>query len=205
MPKIEPFELYSSAYEDWFVKNENIYKLELQTLKLLIPPNSYGVEIGIGSGRFALPLGIKIGVEPSPAMSEIARGRGIEVVKGVAEDLPFKAGTFDFALLVTTICFVDDIEKTFSEVHRVLKETGCIIVGFVDENSEMGRKYLARKNKSKFYKDANFFSSEDVLNYLTKAGFKNFEIKQTILPENKKTLIENGFGKGSFVVIKGTV
>jgi len=205
MPKIAPFELFTDAYEKWFVDNKQIYELELETVKQLIPPNSYGMEVGVGSGRFAVPLGIKIGVEPSPAMAEIARERGIEVVDGVAEKLPFKDDSFDFVLLVTTICFVDDIGKTFSEVFRVLRKNGCIIVGFVDKNSSMGKKYLAKKNKSKFYNNAVFFSSEDVLNHLSKAGFNDFEIKQTILSENKNTLIENGFGNGSFVVIKGKI
>ncbi len=203
MPKIEPFELFTDAYEKWFVDNKQIYELELETIKQLIPPKSYGMEVGVGSGRFAAPLGIEIGVEPSPAMAEIARERGIEVEDGVAEKLPFKDDSFDFVLLVTTICFVDDIEKTFNEARRVLRKNGCIIVGFVDKNSSMGKKYLAKKNKSKFYNNAVFFSSEDVLNHLSKAGFNDFEIKQTILSENKNALIENGFGNGSFVVIKG--
>ena len=203
MPKIEPFELSTDAYEKWFVDNKQIYELELETIKQLIPPKSYGMEVGVGSGRFAAPLSIEIGVEPSPAMAEIARERGIEVEDGVAEKLPFKDDSFDFVLLVTTICFVDDIEKTFNEARRVLRKNGCIIVGFVDKNSSMGKKYLAKKNKSKFYNNAVFFSSEDVLNHLSKAGFNDFEIKQTILSENKNALIENGFGNGSFVVIKG--
>ena len=36
-------------------------------------------------------------------------------------------------------------------------------------------------------------------------GFNDFIIKQTILSENKNVLIENGFGNGSFVVIKGKI
>ena len=109
MPKTEPFELFTDAYEKWFVDNKQIYELELETVKQLLPPKSHGLEVGVGSGRFAAPLGIKIGVEPSRAMAEIARKRGIEVVVGVAEKLPFKDNSFDFVLLVTTICFVDDM------------------------------------------------------------------------------------------------
>jgi len=205
MPKIEPFELFTDAYEKWFVDNKQIYELELETVKQLLPPKSRGLEVGVGSGRFAAPLGIKTGIEPSPAMAKIARNCGIEVIDGVAEKLPFKDDEFDFVLLVTTICFVDDIEKTFSEAYRVLKKNGCVIVGFVDKNSSMGKKYLAKKDKSKFYNNAVFFSSEDVLNHLSKAGFNDFEIKQTILSENENILIKDGFGDGSFVVIKGKI
>ena len=90
MPKIEPFELFSDAYDDWFIKNKNIYELELEAVKQFIPLNSYGLEVGVGSGKFAAPLGIKIGVVPSNAMSKKARKLGIKVFKGVAEKLPFE-------------------------------------------------------------------------------------------------------------------
>ena len=203
MAKIEPFELFADAYNDWFVKNKNIYELELEAVKQLMPTDAYGLEVGIGSGKFAAPLGIKIGVEPSKAMAKKARELGIKVHDGVAENLPFEDNTFDFVLFITTICFVDDIRKSFEEAYRVLKKGGSIIVGFVDKESEMGKEYLAKKDKSKFYNIATFYSTDEVLTHLVKAGFCNFKIKQTILSENEKELIKNGYGEGSFVVIKG--
>ena len=65
------------------------------------------------------------------AMRKLARERKIRVYNAVAESLPFEAGQFDFALMVTTICFVDDIEKSFKEVKRILKSGGLFIIGFV--------------------------------------------------------------------------
>jgi len=65
MPRIESFEVYSQEYDNWFVRNKDIYHAEINAIKQVIPKNKKGVEIGIGTGRFALPLGIKIGVEPS--------------------------------------------------------------------------------------------------------------------------------------------
>ena len=203
MPKIEPFELFSNAYDDWFIKNKNIYELELEAVRQLMPSDAYGLEVGVGSGKFAAPLGIKTGVEPSKAMAEKARALGIKVFNGVAEELPFEDNIFDFVLFVTTICFVDDIKKTFSEAYRVLKKEGSIIVGFVDKESEMGNKYLVKKNKSKFYNIATFYSTDEIIKLLTIMGFNRFEFKQTIFPGNENQLIYDGFGKGSFVVIKG--
>ena len=40
------------------------------------------VEIGVGTGRFAFPLGIRSGLEPLAKMATIARDRGISVVEG---------------------------------------------------------------------------------------------------------------------------
>lgn len=201
MAKIEPFEKYSEEYDNWFVRHKKLYQLELKAVKSFIPDDKKGVEIGVGSARFAEPLDIKNGVEPSKKIASIAEKRGINVYNATAEHLPFDDETFDFALLVTTICFVDDILKTFQETYRILKKNGSIIVGFIDKNSKLGKKYQTRKMQSRFYKHAIFYSVEDVKNFLKQAKFEHFSIKQTIFPD-KRQKIEEGYGKGSFIVIK---
>lgn len=40
---------------------------------MLLPNIGKGVEIGVGTGRFSAPLGIKLGVDPSWEMSKLAR------------------------------------------------------------------------------------------------------------------------------------
>ncbi|MCI4397492.1 MAG: class I SAM-dependent methyltransferase [Acidobacteria bacterium] len=203
MPKTGPFEEHSDRYDEWFERNRDVYHAELEAIRQLIPsPNAKGLEVGVGSGKFAVPLGIKIGVEPSERMAAKAEKCGILVFRDVAENLPFSDCEFDFVLMVTTICFVDDILKSFREASRVLKPRGCIIVGFVDKESELGRKYIDRRNKSVFYKEATFFSVAEVCKHLTDAGFGNMTFKQTLIPGEKKETIQDGFGKGGFVVAK---
>lgn len=204
MPKIESFEKHSDAYDQWFEKNHTLYEAELEVIRQLIPPGTEGVEVGVGSGRFAAPLGIKIGVEPSEKMALKARKQGIEVYPGVAENLPFPDNSFDFVLMVTTICFVDDIANSFAEAFRVLKPKATIIVGFIDKESTMGKHYEAKRHDSKFYKNANFFSTQEVIKHLNSAGFQESEIKQTLLPGAAPETILDGFGKGAFVAIKAT-
>jgi ubiquinone/menaquinone biosynthesis C-methylase UbiE len=205
MIRYESFEKYSKDYDEWFIKNKNIYSSELNAIKGLIPSDKFGVEIGVGTGRFALPLGIKVGVEPSKKMAEISRNRGIQVFKGVAEQLPFNNKIFDFILSVTTICFVDDIKKSFKEAYRVLKNEGYIIVGFVDKESDLGKQYQIKRTKSKFYKDATFYSTKEVIDLLRKTNFKKIVIRQTVFPSrnDRRDLVEDGYGKGNFVIIKG--
>lgn len=203
MPKTESFEKYSDVYDEWFKKNFDLYEAELEAIRQLIPPpGSEGMEVGVGSGKFAAPLGIKIGVEPSEKMAIKAGMQGINVYPGVAEELPFSDGRFDFVLMVTTICFVDDVIKSFREAFRVLRPNGCIIVGFVDKESELGRQYADKREKSKFYKDATFFSTQEVLRYLKETGFGTVKIKQTLIPGESKKNVLDGYGKGAFVVIR---
>jgi len=207
MAKTEPFERHTVKYEEWFSKNVLAYKSELQAVRYLLPKRGTGVEIGAGTGRFAAPLGIRVGIEPSKTMREMAQKRGIEVIDGVAEALPFEDCQFDFALMVTTICFVDDIEASFKEAFRVIKPAGFFINGFVDRKSSLGKFYQKHRSKNVFYKIARFYSVDEVIPYLKKAGFRNLTFTQTIfhaLEEIKEVeTIKEGYGEGSFVVASG--
>ncbi|SHF19602.1 Ubiquinone/menaquinone biosynthesis C-methylase UbiE [Thermoanaerobacter uzonensis DSM 18761] len=205
MPKISAFEKHFDRYEEWFEKNEYAYQSELDAVKLLMPKFEKGLEVGIGTGKFAVPLGIKSGIEPSYQMRKIALERGLNVVDGVAENLPFEDNSFDLVLMVTTVCFVDDVLKSFKECFRVLKNSGTILIGFVDRESTIGKIYQANKEKSLFYKEAMFYSTSEIVELLYKAGFKNFNFSQTIFKKldeiKEKEPVRYGFGKGSFIVI----
>ena len=205
MARTKPFEEHPFQYEDWFQRNKFAYESELQAISSQLPERRDGVEIGVGSGRFAAPLGIKIGVEPAGNMSKIARTRGIEVIEGVAEALPFHDFHFDFVLMVTTICFLDDVEVALKEAYRVIKQNGSLIIGFVDKNSSLGKLYLKHKNESVFYELATFYSVDEVVCYLKNTGFSDFCFSQTIFQDLKEIggiePIKEGYGEGSFVVI----
>jgi SAM-dependent methyltransferase len=207
MPKISPFEKYADKYDEWFEKNRWVYEAELRAVKAMMPTGGHGLEIGVGTGRFAEPLGIKIGVDPSKRMREIAQKKGIRVLEGVAERLSFDDSRFDFVLIVTTICFVDDISKALLETYRILSDKGVLIIGFVDRNSKMGKTYLKRRKENVFYKEATFFSVDELVEYMNQAGFTDLRFNQTIFGILAETgedePVKTGYGKGSFVVIRG--
>jgi SAM-dependent methyltransferase len=203
MTKATAFEENTSRYDAWFEKHPDQYHAELEALRCLLPTTGRGVEIGVGTGRFAAPLGISLGVEPSPQMAEVARRRGIEVAKGVAESLPFADNSFDFAVMVTVVCFFDDVAKSFRETWRILKPGGTLVVGFIDKDSELGRSYSHNKEQSTFYKNAQLFSARELAKFLTQAGFSGFSYRQTLFPEETPPLtVQDGFGTGGFVVIQ---
>ncbi len=205
--KIQPFELYSDQYDAWFIKYPIVYQSELRAVQEQLPPKGKGIEIGMGSGRFSEPLGINIGIEPSRKMAKIAARRDLKVIQGIAEYLPICNSQFDFVLLVTTICFLDDVIQSLREIYRILRHGGCIIVGFVDSESAIGKTYQKERMKSRFYQVARFFNVEEVLAHLNGIGFVNFNINQTLYSSlNQIKLVESvkpGYGQGAFVVVKG--
>jgi len=208
MAKTEVFDKHLAEYEQWFIDNNLVFQSELAAIQKLMPVNGNGVEIGTGSGIFASLLGIKDGIEPSFVMREKARKREINAIDGIAEKLPYPDKSYDFALMITTLCFVDDALKAFKEVNRILKKNGAFIIGFIDKNSPIGRIYLEKKDKNVFYKDAVFYDTRDVSDFLYETDFIIETVQQSVfgMPDTIKEvqIPENGYGKGSFVVIKAT-
>jgi len=199
------FDKYYEKYDAWYDKNEVAYLSELEAIKKVLPKRGKGLEIGVGTGRFAAPLGIETGIDPSKNMIRIARARGVDVRLGSGECLPFRNSTFDYVAVIITLCFVNDPQQVLKEVKRILKKDAKIIVGIIDKNSFLGKFY--QKKKSIFYKQAHFFGVKEVANLLKDVGFNKMSYYQTIfeLP-NRINLIEkpkSGFGKGGFVVISG--
>ncbi|HJS53696.1 MAG TPA: class I SAM-dependent methyltransferase, partial [Chitinophagaceae bacterium] len=169
--KTSIFESEAQDYDAWFDRHAELFQSECLALQKLVPGEGIGVEIGVGTGRFAGQLNISVGVEPAHSMAQMALARGITVIKASAEDLPFHDQTFDFALMVTTVCFLNDIPKAFNEAHRVLKKNGVFIIGMIDKESERGKGYEAQKTTNPWYRDAHFHSVKEITDLLERAGF----------------------------------
>jgi SAM-dependent methyltransferase len=199
------FDQYAQEYDHWFDENERIYQAEVNALRRVIPHSGNGIEVGAGTGRFSLPFGIELGVEPSRRMAAIARRRGLKICQATGELLPFPGKQFDYVLLVTVICFVSDMLKLLREIHRVLAPGGLLINAFIDRNSALGRVYESHKNTNKFYRQARFYSAEQVADCTRQAGFSDLIFLQTILGLPAETQdfdrIQSGYGGGAFVVL----
>ncbi|MFW6223065.1 MAG: class I SAM-dependent methyltransferase [Bacteroidota bacterium] len=202
--KDNPFDAHTREYENWFIENNILFQSELLALKQVVPINKKGIEIGIGSGIFAEQLGIQFGIDPSENMLKYARKRNLDVQKGVAEELPYDNESFDYAVFITSICFVDDTQQAIKEAKRILKKHGEIIIAIIDRATPYGKLLNEGKEQNKFYKYARFFSTDEILELLKANSFSITQIKQTL--KNLTTTIvetpEEGYGKGCFVVIK---
>ncbi len=205
MARSEPFDRLSREYDAWFEQHDSVYQSELAAVRAVVPADARGVEIGVGSGRFASPLGISEGVEPSAEMARLARERGIVVYEGTAEELPLTSGTYDYALMVTTLCFLDDPDRAVDEMFRVIKSDGRIVVGLVDRESPVGRQYEKHKAQDRFYKYATFHSASEVVDLLSHHGLSVVTTVQTVFGPlqgiTEPQAVRPGYGEGAFVVI----
>ena len=95
------------------------------------------LEIGIGSG-LNLPLygstaRSVIGLEPSPELLRMARGRGastsvpVELLEASAEAIPLDDGSVDTVVTTWTLCTIPDAPRALAEMRRVLKPGGALL------------------------------------------------------------------------------
>lgn len=164
---IDSFEKNVDRYESWFERNRLAYESELEAIRVLLPKSGKGLEVGVGTGLFAAPLGLRFGVDPARNMGKAAMKRGVKVILGIGENLPFKGGCFDIVLMVTTICFLKDVFLTLKETYRTLTNGGFIVIGFIDRESSLGKIYEIHKTDSVFYKEATFLSTDEILSFLS--------------------------------------
>ncbi|PMP59771.1 MAG: class I SAM-dependent methyltransferase [Caldisphaera sp.] len=205
------FDIYAMRYDQWYDKHRIIYEYELNAVKSA-KDRTYrpSLEIGVGSGRFAKPLNIDLGIDPSESLLKIAKGRGVNVIRSVGESLPFSNNKFNTIYILITICFLDDPIKTLKEGNRILKNKGNIIIGFVPKESKWGNYYGILKEKGNpFYKYATFYTYREILDMLEETGFNYNEIYSTLFqnPDKEETIdfVEKGYYKDAgFVVIKAT-
>ncbi len=84
-------------------------------------------------------------VEPSPAMLDRVREHAaamnvrVGVVRGIAETLPFRDGTFDRVLIDSAIDHVAGPDAAVREMTRVLRPDGRLVIGFVNYGGASAR------------------------------------------------------------------
>ena len=100
-------------------------------------------EVGCGDGGLAVELArrgaemtaIDMSDHMIAAAQERAKQAGVKLSfhVGPAEALPFEAAQFDLVVAQTILCFVKDGSPAFSEIARVLRPGGKLVIG------ELGR------------------------------------------------------------------
>lgn len=202
-PLVEHFQKTAVSYDAWYDAHPALYRTELAALRKAVPGRGRGLEIGVGTGRFASLLSVRYGLDPSPGMLGQARRRGIRAVRGYGEALPFHDRSFDLVLIVFVIEFVEDLEGFLAEAARVLRDRGRLVIGFMDRDSAWGR-YFHSTSKARAYFHPP--SPRDLITVLGRIGLRYEASWQTLFgPPPDLPRVERprkGFGRGSFVVVK---
>lgn len=168
------FDEFCDEYDAWYSSGEGelIGKSELRAIKKLLPKGT-GLEVGVGSGFFASRLGVEFGVDPAKSCLRKARSRGVKVVLGAGESLPFGENSLDFVLYSVTLCFLADSGAALKEAWRVLKPGGKVVACFISRGGPWGKFYTQKKGEGhRFYRHARLLTSGEVEGLLERAGFR---------------------------------
>lgn len=177
------FESNAERYDRWYEKNRELYERELSVIP---KPESPSLEIGVGTGRFAV-IGIDVGVDISLAMLRIAKGRGVECIRADAGHLPFRDRVFKSVYLIFTLCFLDEPVKALSEVKRVLRDDGFFVACVIPRNSGLGEEYAGKD--SPFYRVARFYTENEVAEMLRNTGFDITDVRKTRLKHSENDFV----------------
>lgn len=116
------------------------------------PRGGNALDIGCGSGSYMeelARLGFTVyGMDSSGEMVRCAKrtlGNRASVLCGDSESIPFKSGQFDVVLCVGVLGYLLEDATTLSEMHRVLKPDGLLMVNVENMMSFSNIDYVIRR------------------------------------------------------------
>ena len=225
----QKFDGYAEKYDEWFMKNDNLFTSELRLFKKALGDISGKklLSVGCGSGLFESYIDSSNieGIEPSEDMGKIAEKRGVNVIQyGLIEDIDLPDEKYDIIYFNGSSSYMEDLAPIYGKCLRALKEGGKLILLDVPKESAFGFMYLLGKSLNTY--DHEFLegampelpyplalassgvwhSTEEKIDVLKKLGFTDFTFYQTLVKNPLYTNEEpeevtEGYKSGGYVAI----
>lgn len=171
----------ASAYDAWFTTpmGRVVDALEKRLIMRLARPmaGERALDVGTGTGHYACELawrGLRVtGLDPSMNMLRIAGAKacGVTWQEGSAASLPYAAESFDLVLSVTALEFMPDPSQALTEMMRVLRPGGRLVVAVLNRASAWGRAYIAESQEGETpYSHAHFYGPQEFTALLAQQG-----------------------------------
>jgi len=164
----------------------------------LAPASGRVLEIGFGTGGnlpyYPAAVTEIVGIEPSEGMNArasraIAASRiPVEIIATGAEKLPQPDRSFDTAVSTLTLCTVADPLRVLSEIRRVLREEGRLIVLEHGLSDDAGvARWQQRLNGFQNIVACGCNLNRPVIDLLEIAGFRLERIREFYAPKMPRT------------------
>jgi len=165
------------------------YLEDLKRIKEIKPDGNF-LDIGTNVGFFLRHTRGRswnvFGVEPSPALSKMARRYfGLDVRNTYLDNAGFEEDFFDIVTMIDVFEHISDAKKILLDIRRVLKKDGILFIKVPNGNYNLLKLWLAKASGK--LKDYDIFDSyEHVAHYSHKTLKKKlkecgFKIKKTFI------------------------
>ena len=225
----QKFDGYAAQYDEWFMKNDNLFTSELRLFRKALGDISGKklLSVGCGSGLFEsyIDHANVEGIEPSEDMGRIAEKRGVNVIcYGMIEDVELPDNTYDIIYFNGSSSYIEDLKPVYDKTRRALKDGGSLILLDVPKESAFGFMYLLGKSLDTY--DHEFLegampslpyplalassgvwhTTEEKINVLKELGFRNFSYYQTLIrnplyTNEEPEEVSEGYKSGGSVAI----
>ncbi|MBO4921373.1 MAG: class I SAM-dependent methyltransferase [Lachnospiraceae bacterium] len=225
----QKFDGYADKYDEWFMKNENLFTSELRLFEKVLGDISGKklLSVGCGSGLFESYIDSSNidGIEPSEDMGRIAEKRGVKVIKyGLIEDVDLKDESYDIIYFNGSSSYMEDLVPVYEKCLKAIKKNGKLILLDVPKESAFGFMYLLGKSLNTYDHEylegampelpyplalassGVWHTTEEKINVLKDLGIKNFKFYQTLIKNPMYTNeepeeVSEGYKSGGYVAI----
>jgi arsenite methyltransferase len=141
MTSVPEYNLEESKSTEQAYLSPEIVRQRRRTIELMAPlPGERILDVGCGPGLLALELSVVVGdtgkvlgIDSSPSMIELAKQRcadldNVVLAQGDATDLAIDDNSMDVVCCTQVLLYVAEYEKALSEMFRVLKPGGRVLV-----------------------------------------------------------------------------
>ena len=225
----QKFDGYAAQYDEWFMKNENLFTSELKLFQTVLGDieGKKLLSVGCGSGLFESYIDCSNveGIEPSKDMGQIAEKRGVNVIfYGVIEDADLPEERYDIIYFNGSSSYLEDLKPVYEKCLKALKAGGRLILLDVPKESAFGFMYLLGKALNTYdheYLEGTmpalpyplalassgvWHSTEEKINVLKDLGIETFSFYQTLIKNPLYTNeepeeVSEGYKSGGYVAI----
>jgi SAM-dependent methyltransferase len=185
---------WDEGISSWSPKGVRASSFEQQLLCHFLQSSSRVMDFGCGDGSHVGPL-VKalgcsyVGLDVSSSAVGLCRKGGLDAIEHNPESpLPFESKTFDCVISFEVLEHVFNAELAVQEIHRVLREGGCL-VGSVPNSVHLGNRLLMalghfspggspETSLKAPWKDPHirFFNKRSLLAFLRQTGFRECSV-----------------------------